>query len=198
MAACVGMNTVIFVIQEFVGENRSSTPCLSKSTIHASSYRWEMHHFRKQSHGVAHSNNHCLLDLSPVSHGNWPSTPPSLSFDLHSAALTGECSSQMTLHFAMCHKHLVWPAKHTTASHCDHALFHHQTNRCELPQQMQPYRYLRQKERKKDDSTLPPAWTMVLLHFQVGLTLYVNLNWALWELEGPWRILPPLQNEHLE
>jgi hypothetical protein len=31
---------------------------------------------------------------------------------------------------------------------------------------------------------------MVLLHFQVGLNLYVILQRALRESEGPWRLLP--------
>jgi hypothetical protein len=39
---------------------------------------------------------------------------------------------------------------------------------------------------------------MVLLHFQVGPSLNVFLKWALQELEGPRRPLPPFEGEHLE
>ena len=39
---------------------------------------------------------------------------------------------------------------------------------------------------------------MVLLHFQVGLGLYVILKWALRELEGPQQLLPPFEAKHLQ
>ena len=42
---------------------------------------------------------------------------------------------------------------------------------------------------------LPPVWIMVLIHFRVGLSLYVIPKWASWELEGPWRLLPPSEGE---
>jgi hypothetical protein len=38
----------------------------------------------------------------------------------------------------------------------------------------------------------------VLLHFQVGLRLYVIPKWALQELEDPQRLMPPFKGEHLE
>ena len=38
---------------------------------------------------------------------------------------------------------------------------------------------------------LPPAWIMVLLHFWVGLSLYVIPEGALQELERPQQLLPP-------
>jgi hypothetical protein len=44
---------------------------------------------------------------------------------------------------------------------------------------------------------LPPVRVMVLLHFQVGLSVYVIPKRALQELEGPQRLLPPLEGEHL-
>ena len=54
--------------------------------------------------------------------------------------------------------------------------------------------------RKKEKTTpmLPPVWIMVLLCFRVGLSLYVILKMATWELEGPQRLLPPFKGEHLE
>lgn len=36
---------------------------------------------------------------------------------------------------------------------------------------------------------LPPLWNVMLLHFLVGLNLYVILKWALERLEGPQRLL---------
>ena len=46
----------------------------------------------------------------------------------------------------------------------------------------------------------PPMWIKVLLHFQVGLTLYVMPKRALWQLEKPWWLffLPKVStlNEH--
>ena len=39
---------------------------------------------------------------------------------------------------------------------------------------------------------------MVLLHFQVGLSLYVIPKRALQELEAPQRLLPPFEGKHLE
>ena len=51
---------------------------------------------------------------------------------------------------------------------------------------------------RKTTSMLPPAWIMVLRHFQVGLNWYVILKWALRELEGSQRLLPPFEGEHLE
>jgi hypothetical protein len=39
---------------------------------------------------------------------------------------------------------------------------------------------------------------MVLIHFQVGLSLCVILKHALQELEAPQRLLPPFKDEHLE
>jgi hypothetical protein len=39
---------------------------------------------------------------------------------------------------------------------------------------------------------------MVLLHFQVGLSLYVTLKHALRGLEGVQRLLPTFKGEHLE
>ena len=41
---------------------------------------------------------------------------------------------------------------------------------------------------------LPPVQIMVLLHFRV----YVILKGPLQELEGPRRLLPPFEGEHLE
>ena len=38
---------------------------------------------------------------------------------------------------------------------------------------------------------LPLVWIMALLYFRVGLSLYVISKWAIRELEGPWRLLPP-------
>ena len=40
------------------------------------------------------------------------------------------------------------------------------------------------KEKEKKTLMLPPVWIMVLLHFQVGLSLKCNLESPLWELEG--------------
>ena len=45
---------------------------------------------------------------------------------------------------------------------------------------------------------LSPTWGMVLLHFQVGRSLYVTLIWTLWKWEGFWQILPPFEGEYLE
>ena len=39
---------------------------------------------------------------------------------------------------------------------------------------------------------------MLLLHFQVGLSLYVIPKRALQELKGPQRLLPPFKLEHLQ
>ena len=44
----------------------------------------------------------------------------------------------------------------------------------------------------------PLMWFMVLLHFWVGLSLYVILKWALQELEGHVRLVPPFKGEHLK
>lgn len=41
---------------------------------------------------------------------------------------------------------------------------------------------------------LPTAWIMDLPHF----LQYVILKWILWELEGQWRLLPPVKDELLE
>ena len=46
---------------------------------------------------------------------------------------------------------------------------------------------------------LPLAWSISLLHLEVGLALYVIPNRASQELEGLlWRLLPPFKGEHLE
>lgn len=45
---------------------------------------------------------------------------------------------------------------------------------------------------------LPPVWIMVLLHFQVGLSLNVIPKRALQELEALQKLLPPLKDERLE
>ena len=45
---------------------------------------------------------------------------------------------------------------------------------------------------------LPLTWNVVLVHFQVGLSLYAFLNWTLREEEAPQKLLPPLEDEHLE
>lgn len=39
---------------------------------------------------------------------------------------------------------------------------------------------------------------MLLLHFRVGSSLDVIPKWALQELQGPQRLLPPLESEHIE
>lgn len=39
---------------------------------------------------------------------------------------------------------------------------------------------------------------MVLIRSQDGVSLYVILKRALRELRGPQRLLPPLEDEHLE
>ena len=39
---------------------------------------------------------------------------------------------------------------------------------------------------------------MLLLRFQVGLSLYVIPKQALQELKGPQRLLPPFKVEHLQ
>jgi hypothetical protein len=52
----------------------------------------------------------------------------------------------------------------------------------------------------KTTPMLPPAWSMVLLHFQVSLGLYVSPKWTLWELDrGPLKtIVAFFKGEHLE
>jgi hypothetical protein len=57
---------------------------------------------------------------------------------------------------------------------------------------------IRKKERKKDDSDISTSMNMVLLCFQVGLSLYVILKRALQQLEGSPRLLPPFEGEHIE
>ena len=52
------------------------------------------------------------------------------------------------------------------------------------------------KEERKTTLILPPAWIMVLLHFQVSL--YVTLKWAWCGLEDPQQPQPPFKGEHLE
>ena len=44
---------------------------------------------------------------------------------------------------------------------------------------------------------LPPVCIKVLLHLQVGLTLCEIPYWASQELEGPWRLMPPFKDDHL-
>ena len=51
----------------------------------------------------------------------------------------------------------------------------------------------------KSTPMLPPAWTMVLLHFRVGLSLYVDFpEWTSRESEGPWKLQLPFKGEHVE
>jgi hypothetical protein len=54
------------------------------------------------------------------------------------------------------------------------------------------------KKERKVTLMLPPLWIVVLLHLRVGPSLYVISKWAPEELEGPWRLTPPLKGEHLE
>ena len=56
----------------------------------------------------------------------------------------------------------------------------------------------KKKEKRKMTMMLPPAWIMVLLHFRAGLSLCVIPKRALQEYEGPWRLPPPFEDEHLE
>ena len=53
------------------------------------------------------------------------------------------------------------------------------------------YSSRRKMGKERQTITLPPAWIMVLLHFRVGLSLYVILKHVAWELEGSWRLLLP-------
>ena len=46
-------------------------------------------------------------------------------------------------------------------------------------------------------SMLPPVQITMLIHFYC-LSVYVLLKWALQELEGAQRLLPPFKGEHLE
>jgi hypothetical protein len=45
---------------------------------------------------------------------------------------------------------------------------------------------------------LSPTWIMMLLHSQVGLSLYVTLKRTFQKLKGPWRILHHVEGEYLE
>ena len=54
----------------------------------------------------------------------------------------------------------------------------------------------RKRKKRKMTPMLPLVRVMVLLHFQVGLSLYVIPKWALQELEDPQRLLPPFEGEH--
>lgn len=41
------------------------------------------------------------------------------------------------------------------------------------------------------------VWIMVLRHFCISWILFVIPKWTPWELERPWRLLPPFNGEHL-
>ena len=54
------------------------------------------------------------------------------------------------------------------------------------------------KKERKMRLMFPPMWITVLLHFRVGLSLYIIPKWTLRGLAGPERLLPPFKGEHLE
>ena len=56
----------------------------------------------------------------------------------------------------------------------------------------------RKKRKRKMTPILPPTWIMVLLHFQVGPSVYAIPKPALQELESPRQPLPPFKGERLE
>ena len=45
---------------------------------------------------------------------------------------------------------------------------------------------------------LPPAWMIVLLHFWVGLSLFVISETGLMRIRGPPKMTTPFEGEHLE
>ena len=54
------------------------------------------------------------------------------------------------------------------------------------------------RKRRKMTPLLPPVCIMVMmLHLWVGVSLCGIPKWASWELDGPWRLLPPFRGEHL-
>ena len=56
-----------------------------------------------------------------------------------------------------------------------------------------------EKNERKTTPKLPPVWTMCLLHFWAGLSLYVILKWQCMKITGLQRLLlPPFGGEHLD
>jgi hypothetical protein len=56
------------------------------------------------------------------------------------------------------------------------------------------HNFRNEKEKRKMTPMLPPVWIKVFLHFRVGLSLYVILKRALWELKAQ-RLLPPVEGD---
>ena len=54
------------------------------------------------------------------------------------------------------------------------------------------------KQARKNTLILPLVWIMLLLHFQVRLSLYVIPDWGIPRIRGLPRLLRPFEGEHLE
>jgi hypothetical protein len=89
-----------------------------------------------------------------------------------------------------------WPFESRCVIYC--CIHQHKNQLVEESKSLHQITILLIRKKRKITPMLPPTWIMLLLRFRVGSSLYVIPKRVLQELEGPQRLLPPLESEHIE